>query len=63
MDDDSDSLLFPKRIFPDDFKYHTQRIIWQMRNGYRWYYEIAEFAPQAKRSKLKTRKNRGKYVR
>jgi hypothetical protein len=58
MNDDGDSLLFPRRTKPDDFKDYTSRIIWQMRNGYRRHFGIIELPPELKKStaiKLKVR--------
>lgn len=46
MSEDGESLLFPRRTKPDDFKDHTAEIIWQMRNGYRRHYGIVEQPPE-----------------
>lgn len=56
MSDNSDSLLFPRRIEPDDFKDYTLQIIWKMRNGYRRHFGIVELPPELKRHN--TLKNR-----
>ena len=50
MSDDSDSLLFPRRTKPDDFKDYTKEIIWQMRSGYRRHYGIIELPPEIKKA-------------
>jgi hypothetical protein len=51
MSENGDSLLFPKRTKPDDFKDHTEEIIWQMRSGYRRHYGIAELSNESKEQK------------
>ncbi|MDH1321149.1 hypothetical protein N5C39_22515 [Enterobacter bugandensis] len=55
MSDEFSSLLFPRRTEPDDFKDHTEEIIWQMRNGYRRHHGIVEQPPEVK--KLRAAKN------
>ncbi|MGQ6501813.1 hypothetical protein [Serratia marcescens] len=52
MSDNSDSLLFPRRTKPDDFKDHTLQIIWKMRNGYRRHYGIVELPPEIKKHNI-----------
>lgn len=57
MSEDGDSLLFPRRAKPDDFKDHTAEIIWQMRNGYRRHYGIVEMPPVPKNSTFKVKES------
>ncbi|WP_158233111.1 MULTISPECIES: hypothetical protein [unclassified Erwinia] len=56
MSDEFSSLLFPRRTEPDDFKDHTEEIIWHMRNGYRRHHGITEQPPEVKPTKLKEMK-------
>lgn len=48
MNEENESLRFGKRTEPDDFKDHTAKIIWQMRNGYRRHFGIIEQPPEVK---------------
>lgn len=56
MSDEYDGLRFAKRTEPDDFKDHTEEIIWHMRNGYRRHHDIVEQPPEVKAPKLKTKR-------
>jgi hypothetical protein len=46
MSEEYESLRFGKKTEPDDFKDHTDEIIWLMRNGYRRHYGIVEQPPK-----------------